>query len=139
GFDHVNGMPRGALAAIDAVSGHLAAWRPRTPLYRGRPTSVNAIAVGGGVVYVGGFFKQIGRLPRVGVAAIDTAGRTTPWTPGPLWLAGGSEEVDTLAVAGSDVYVAGAFERIGGVARRGVAKLDARTGRVRAWDPELDR
>src|SRR5207244_9239746 len=44
-------------------------------------------------------------------------------------------QVETLALAGSTLYVGGGFNGIGGQARNGLAALDAANGGVTSWNP----
>jgi hypothetical protein len=84
-------------------------------------SSVNAIAVSGGNVYVGGTFTNAGGI---------TANRIAMWN-GSSWSSlgtgsanGTSGTVLAIAVNGSDVYVGGTFTNAGGLVVRGIAKWD---------------
>ena len=69
---------------------------------------VNAIAVAGSVVYVGGSFTFIGGIVRNHIAALDvTTGEATAWNPN------ADREVLALAISGSTVYAGGEFDSIG--------------------------
>ena len=70
---------------------------------------VNALALYGGTLFVGGgFFALDGQL-RSGLAAVDAAtGTLAAWNPAPN---GG---IETMAVAGNTLYVGGSFKSIGG-------------------------
>ena len=97
-----------SLAAFDA-SGNLTTWNPGTNGY------VNALAVSGSTVYVGGAFTQLCTdaagscsspgtpVDRAYLAAINTDGTLAAWNPG------ANQFVSALAVSGSTVYAGGAF------------------------------
>jgi hypothetical protein len=81
---------------------------------------VGALAVNGSDLYVGGDFTNAGGV---------TANRIARWN-GSVWSALGSgmassaqtPYVAALAVSGSDLYVGGAFDTVGGVSASGIAK-----------------
>jgi hypothetical protein len=88
----------------------------------------------GGTMYAGGSFGSVSTPPGVSpggtftrnniVAFNATSGVIQPFAPN---VAG---EVWALAANGTSLYVGGTFATVNGVARRGVAKLDAATGAV---------
>jgi hypothetical protein len=118
-FTSVGGQPRSGLAAIDATTGALKPWDPvgvqpwpTVLAVSGRPT---AIAVSGTTVIVGG---------RFGLIAVDAgSGASTLWTT-PGW-----DDVRSLVVSGSILYVGG-----GGL-RGGLAAVDIATGTLTDWAP----
>ena len=90
---------------------------------------VNAIAVSGDTVYLGGQFTSMrppgaalgtGEVPRNHVAAVSlSTGALLPWDPN----ANGT--VRALKVAGSFVYLGGAFTQVGGAGHARLAKVSA--------------
>jgi hypothetical protein len=81
---------------------------------------VNALAVSGSDVYVGGYLTQAGGAAANRVARFDTVTQT--------WSSLGSGETNgvggvvlDLAVSGSDVYVGGGFGSAGGLASSNIA------------------
>ncbi|HPI37315.1 MAG TPA: hypothetical protein PK397_05150, partial [Ignavibacteriaceae bacterium] len=81
----------------------------------GTNSTVYAVAVSGGNVYVGGSFQMAGGKPANNIARWD----------GSTWSALGSGTSSTvfgLAVSGSDVYAVGSFNTAGGISARGIAK-----------------
>ena len=117
------------LVAMDAATGQVTPWslKPYSG-FGGYP--VEALALSGNFLYVGGQFRTIGGQNRVGIAQVDlTTGLLTSWNPGPAF------SVATLAVSGNTVYAMGDFTSIGGQARNGIAALDATTGLATAWNP----
>jgi len=124
---NIGGQPRNYLAAIDATTGLATSWDPNSdgPVY--------ALAISGGVVYVGGEFNSIGVQPRENIAAIDAAtGLATSWNPNADYW------VNALAVTGGVIYVGGFFSNIGGQPRPFVAAIDAVTGLATSWDPGVN-
>jgi hypothetical protein len=98
---------------------------------------VNALAVSGSTLYVGGQLFTIGGQERLSLAAVETgSGAVTPWNPAP------NLTVEALAVSGSTVYVAGTFTSVetnlkpGGTPRKGLAAIEASTGKATSWNPE---
>ena len=127
GFTHVGAttgsmLPRNHLAAIDST-GVLTSWDPNAD------NSVNALAVSGTTVYVGGDFTKVAGQARAFIAAVDSTGAATAWNPN----ANGS--VRALAVSGTTVYAGGDFTGIGGQARNSIAALDP-TGAATSWNPD---
>jgi hypothetical protein len=75
-------------------------------------------------VYAGGNFTSIGGAAvRNRLAALDTAkGDATTWNPN---VDGSTSVINTIDIAGTTVYVGGAFSSINGNNRNNVAALDA--------------
>jgi len=102
----------------------------------GISASVNAIAVIGGTVYLGGSFDVIGGANRHALVAVDARnGSTTSWNPR-VSESDGDEEVNALALSGPTLYVGGGFESVGGSKRHLLASFDTRTGRLTGWAPK---
>ena len=81
------------------------AWNPGTD-----NGPVEALALRGNTIYVGGFFTAAGGQPRHNLAALDaTTGAPTVWNPGTSDVS-----VRALAVSGSTVYIGGNFIMAGG-------------------------
>ncbi|MCX7013312.1 MAG: hypothetical protein NTW86_12290 [Candidatus Sumerlaeota bacterium] len=131
-FTDIGGQRRINLAALDAATGLATAWDPSVTggyAILSIP-SVQALAVSGSTVYVGGTFTSIGAQTRHNLAAVDaTTGVANDWDPN----VGGP--VEAIAVSRSAIYAGGSFRGVGGVWRNGLAALDAATGRATAWDP----
>jgi len=138
-FTSVGGQARNGLAAVDAVTGALLPWNPNPQDASG--ARVEALAISGSTVYVGGKFLEIGGLGIKHLAAVDAStGAVSPaWTPNPginegEYIDHRGPYVSTIIVRDGVLYVAGAFRRIGGVARRGLAVLDAATGTTTSFE-----
>ena len=127
------------LIALDAGTGAILDWNP-DPEPVNRAASVYSLALSGSTVYVGGGFTAMGGLERRHIAALDaTRGAATDWNPGAdayvhIWP---EAWVSSLAVRENTVYAGGDFTTIGGRARSYFAALDATTGALDPWDPQV--
>lgn len=135
-FSSIGGQPRHKIAKLSG-SGTGAAdpdWRPSV---EGRISdNVETLAVSAaGDLYVSGRFDTVNGFPRPRLVKLSTqgAGEVDPvWNPSP------DGSVSAMAWdAGGNFYVAGGFSQIGGVARRGLAKLaDTGSGVIDpVWNP----
>ena len=118
-------------AAHILANGSVTDWRPRTNL------PVRAIAVDRTrkKVYIGGDFTTVQGVAIPGLAATNfyTGDPDAAWNPSP---AGGTVNALALSSEGSGLYVGGAFTAMGGVARSGLAALNAVSGALDgAWKP----
>jgi len=89
------------------------------------------VADGHGGWFVGGFFTRFGGVRRVALAHLLANGKVDPsWHASIGSASGRPVSVAALARAGSRLFVAGAFGRVGGLQRPGLAAVDANTGAV---------
>jgi len=114
--------PTAAVAGADGVDG-----------------TIEAVAVAGNTVYVGGTFTsvvdQAGNVlaARQNLAAFDaTTGEFLP-----SFDAGANNTVLDLAVANGTVYAGGRFTQLTGQTRVGLGALDATTGAASSWRADL--
>ena len=127
-------QPRSNLAALDASNGSLQSWNPSAN------GEVDALAVSGSTVYVGGSFtgtNSIGGADRNHIAALDA----TSGAADPTWDPGANGAVLALSVSGSAVYAGGTFSgagSIGGADRDYLAALDPLTGTATSWNPQAN-
>lgn len=133
-FTQIGGQVRSSIAALSVTTGAALAWAPDTlgPRYEGFPPPlVQTLAVGGGTVYVGGWFETAEGESRPFVAALSKeTGRLSGWNPKP------DLAVYALAVKGDSVYVGGIFSLMGDWKHRaGLAAIDLTTGAVKPWNP----
>lgn len=109
-------------------------WKITVTRTDGSPGAVSTMAVGNGLVYLGGDFDRVsgvnfGATARRWLAAIGTDGRLSTWAPvlegnaGATWLR-------TLLVDGPTVYLGGDFTGVNGVYLLGYAAVDALSGAV---------
>ena len=137
-FELINGQSRHSLAALDATTGALKDWNPNGNVNGLFPGEIRALAVSGTTVYVGGAFTSMGGQPRNALAAIDAAtGQVLPWNPNENNIEGSGVSVRALAVSGSTLYAGGVFRYMGRNYRRGMAAIDAVTGAVSDWNPDV--
>jgi hypothetical protein len=132
-FDHVGGMLRRNLVALDARTGRPTSWNPDAGPWG---KTVNALAIKGSTVYVGGSFTEVGATKRAGLAAINLkTGLPTKWRPPPIRYQRLSRQGDVLAlaVAGSRLYIGGVFDRIAGLPARALPVLDTANGHLLPW------
>jgi len=127
-FDHVAGLARDGLAAVDSVSGAVRPWRP--PL---SPVTGD-LFLAGDTVYAGGDFfspnngnKEIGSL-----VAIDAdTGALEDWKPDP------NDTVDAVAVAGDNVAAGGGFVSVGDARPRPCLAATTAAGGLTRWRPRI--
>jgi hypothetical protein len=143
-FTMIGGQPRISIAALN-VGGPLDG--TATPTFNPSATGtlgtgvVNALAISGSTLYVGGSFNTIGGQPRDNIAALSLGvpldGVAVPgFNPSPSrsgCAACGS--VAALAVSGSTVYAGGSFDTIGGKSRNYLAALNATDGMATPFNP----
>ncbi len=120
-FRHVGGVLRMRAAQITSA-GVVTSWNPKPS------APVDAIAVAGTSVFLGGDFTSLGN-PSVSANRL-AAVSTTKGTVLPGWTASADKTVRRLLVSGSSVYAAGDFTNVNGQARGGLVRLAAATGAV---------
>jgi Domain of unknown function (DUF5122) beta-propeller len=121
-FNSVNGDSPPKLAKISATG-----TGATDPTWAGAVTGaeVDALAVSGNSLFVGGFFSQVGTVPRNNLAKVDTNGTgdaDATWAPEP------NGEVFALTVSGTDLFVGGGFSKVSGADHFNLAKVATGTG-----------
>lgn len=130
-FQHVNGVSRPRLAAIDADTGALTGWSPRA----NKGVSTLAASANGTRIYAGGDFTAINGVTRNRLAALDA----TTGDPVAGWGAAVGGTVRTIAVSGPRVYLGGDFLSVNGQARNRLAMVDATSGALSGdWRPNVN-
>jgi hypothetical protein len=133
-FQQIGGQARSGLARLGA-SGRGEAdpdWNPQpdTPV-------INALAVTGTNLFVGGAFHSIGGQNRTNISKLDAAG-----TGGadPLWHPKPDDAVDAVVASGTNVYLGGHFIQIGATSRLRLARLSTEgSGALDlSWNPAVD-
>jgi hypothetical protein len=122
---------RGSTIVLDAASGR------ELGRVAANGAVVVAIADGRGGWFVGGSFSRLGGRHRVALARLLASGKVDPTWQASIGTASGRPvAVYALARAGTRLFAAGPFGRVGGRQRPGLAALDASTGAViRHWAP----
>jgi hypothetical protein len=140
-FNTVNGSNRKNLAAFNLSTGALLSWAPvvngTTATFDN--TIVRSMKTKDNLVYIGGTFLNVNGSTRPNLAAIDaTSGSLNAWNP----IAGDgkttSQYVNSIDISGNTVYIGGVFNLINGTARTHLAAVDATTGALATWAPEVN-
>ena len=117
---------------------HAQTIRPEFPFTDG---IVSAIVKYGNAIYIGGVFENVKyssgvSYRRENLAAFDaTTGAILPWDPK---MIAEYNTISTLAVGNNVIYIGGFFSRLSDSVRVGLAAVDAVTGAVTSWKPNLD-
>jgi hypothetical protein len=120
---------RAGLAAIDTATCDLLPWTASAD------GAVNALAVAGGSLYLGGTFTHVNGTARSYLAAVSASdGTLRPF----------NHSVDTpiraLAATSTTVFAGGDLTRVDTVTRSGLAAFDASSGAlVSGWAPSVNR
>lgn len=131
-FTQLNGQAQARLGLLSVTDGKLdRTLRPNIP-----SGQVQDINFAGSTIYFAGTFAAVDGQARGGLAALDaTTGDLRPWAP---TATGGSVTHGGIQVRDRNVYLAGSFTHISGQARNDLARVDAITGQVDAWNPGTD-
>ena len=136
-FRGVGAVPRTRLAALDTRTGRVRAWAPYVS-----GEAVTALAADEQHLYIGGSFTSIGATQRKRLAAFERPSmRLAPWHIDVYSQDLGVDEhasVDTLAVAGSTLFIGGDFDHVGTQKRQALAAVDTPSQRVLAFDAALE-
>jgi trimeric autotransporter adhesin len=124
-FPSLDGAGPRFLAALDPSTGAV------DPNFNARvAATVRAVAASGTTAYAGGDFTSVGGVIRRNVAALLPDGTLDP----AFEHADTDGEVNALVVSGNSLYIGGTFKNRhipdSGRRRRGVMKVDARTGEL---------
>ena len=141
-FKSIGGFERNNLAAI-GIDGTLLDWDPNVTGItatgiNATGAKINALAIKGSTIYVGGDFTKIGGIERNNLAAIGTNGTLKHWNPNT------DGEVNALAIKGSTIYVGGGFWGVGGggftkigeTGRNNLAAIGT-DGTLQSWNPGI--
>jgi hypothetical protein len=137
-FSAVGDQPRTNLAAIDLQRGELTGFAPSFGCSGDNCAAGNVgLAVGDGVVYVGGAFQRVDGAGRTSAAAFSAAtGELLPWDPRLLYESSPENAwVGALAVTQAGVLLGGEFSTVDGVARPSLALVDPTSGGAMRWRP----
>jgi hypothetical protein len=125
-FNSINGETRITLGAISKANGLTEAW---APAIRG---AVRSFAASGNVIFMAGNISGINWGVYNGIAIVEES--TGKFWPHAINLPPG-EEIETMVVNGTTMYVGGDFNSINGTARKNLAAIDLLTGAVTSWNP----
>lgn len=116
----------GVAAVLPTGTGTATAWDPGGT---NAGTTVRALSVAGGNVYIGGNFETIGAAARHSLAAVaaDATATLQPWAPEP------NDFVNAIAATATAVYAGGTFGGIGGRALMSLYPIDLLTGAPMAF------
>ncbi|MGH3646013.1 MAG: hypothetical protein ACRDTM_02375 [Micromonosporaceae bacterium] len=122
-----NTVERSRVAAVDARSGRLLSWAPRTD------GVVHAIAVYGESVYLAGNFRRVDDQPRRGLAKLDAASGELD----PEFAPEVTGRALALAIGHGKLYVGGSFTAIDSQPRANAGAVGLTTGTLdEEWRPE---
>ena len=131
GFGYIEGVNTWERLAAFEIEGEgatiVSGWKPKPN------NDVEALAVDGEKLYVGGIFTQIGGSEHHDVAVLDKATGVADetWAPEP------NTRVTSIAVAGSTLFIGGQFTSVDGETREHLAQIDG-AGNLTAWAPEVN-
>jgi Ca2+-binding RTX toxin-like protein len=125
-FSNINHVHTRKLAAVDAVTGKLV-----TGFKPDDPNTIFAMDVADGRVYIG--TEDL----LEGVEAFDANTGQLLWS-----VAGGhphpqAGDVQAIVASGGKVYAGGHFGQMGGLVRKRLVEVDAQTGQIGPWAPEI--
>ncbi|HZL48886.1 MAG TPA: PKD domain-containing protein [Solirubrobacteraceae bacterium] len=134
----INTNATATVAATDTT------WNPNAST---AASAVNALAVSGEIVYVGGTFTTIGSTPetRNRIAAIKTNATATVAATDTTWNPNANAAVNALVLSGEIVYVGGTFTVIGtnNLTRNRIAAINTNAtatvaAEATAWNPNAN-
>jgi trimeric autotransporter adhesin len=126
GAASINGATRDRLAKLDTSSGAVDPWD--APVIG---PEVDALAISGNQLIVGGNFFSVGGTNRNGLAKVSIA---SPATVDPSWDPNPVAPVNALLVSGSSIFAGGFFTGIGTQPRGRIAKLSTTgNGDAESW------
>ncbi len=129
---------RNRFAVLDSATG-VPRSLPSNPAFN---NTVSSLAFSGGTLYVGGLFTNVANgvtnTPRSHLAALNAAtGVPTPFQAD-VDLFTGANTVSALALNSGTLYLGGSFTNVGGSPRFRIAAVDATTGALSAWNPNMN-
>ncbi len=140
-FTMIGGQPRLSLAALNAADGSATlTFNPSATGTNGNGV-VDALALLGSTLYVGGSFNSIGGQPRNNIGAVSLGApldgvAVAGFNPSPSYSGcAACATISALAVSGSTVYAGGLYDTIGGQPRKFLAALHGADGNATAFNP----
>jgi hypothetical protein len=140
GFTMVANHPVNYIARFSRITGKAdTAWHPN-PNYPSM-TRIYSITAFGNDIFFGGVFNTVNGRLRTSLAKVSmTDGSLDSNWRSLLGLDNNNiPNVNRLAVFGNELFVGGAFNSIGGLIRKNIARFDNKTGRLDPnWYPEVN-
>ncbi|EMN89488.1 PQQ-like domain protein [Leptospira weilii] len=131
-FSSIGGTARTNIGAVDTNTGATLSWYPTG----GVNFSLNVLYLSNGVLYLGGGFTSVGGQARTLLAAVDpTTGSVLAWNP---TNGSGNNYIFDILRSGNTVYVGGTFISLNSTLRFGIAAINATTGAILSWYPDLN-
>ncbi len=123
-FYQVDNVPYNALVAINASSGEPTEWSPTSGDFG---ITVDALALVGDDIAVGGSFQQIGGQARHNIALVDSvSAMATSWKVDVDSASGlNNEEVLAIASNATSIYVGGTFDKVNAADRASLAAVSS--------------
>ena len=139
-FDTVGDAPRPGVAQLDGTTGLATPWTPDGEVLGSLWFDAHSILSNGQSTFVGGWFYDL--ADHWGLLAFDSSGSFLDWAPSlkPEYhaLIGGSQPAaNALALHGSTLFVGGRFDTIAAEPRANLGAIDATTGAVLPWNPDV--
>ena len=125
-----NDANRRSAAGLDDVTAAVTPWNPT----QGEAARVDALVLNGGTMWIGGQFQFMGGAATYALARVDTIGG---YTNGPQTTADPAAEVKALRLDGGTLYLGGILTALGGASAGNPAAINATSGTVLAWNPNL--
>ena len=125
-FTLVDGTPRSNIAAYHTLYDFVLDFNP----YADGLVRSLAVSSDGLTVYAGGSFATIGGQAHTSVAALDGDSGTAIATFNPVLTSGGLPRVTSVVLAGSTLYVGGAFATVNGLPYAALVALNLSDGSV---------
>lgn len=127
-FPSVNGASRDNLAVVDPDGDTVAGWDASTN------KRVKDVVRVGDDIYVAGVFNRVNNVRRIGLAKVSAAdGALQNWVADTI---GGRPRAVFASPNGSDLVVAGSFDRLDGQPREFLGSVGLASGDVTDWHPE---
>jgi hypothetical protein len=140
-FDTIGGAPHRWVAQVDATTGLSTPWTP-DPVVLGslRFFDAHSILSNGPSTFVGGWFYDL--FDHWGLLAFDGSGNMLDWAPGlkpeyDALIVGEQPAANAFALRGNTLFLGGRFDTIAAEPRTNLGAIDAATGAVLPWNPDM--
>jgi hypothetical protein len=136
-FSTIEALQRFGVGAINPFVVGVLPWNPSTNRDGTAPGFVNALAISGRTIFVGGDFRRVAGQTRNNLAAVDTAGvgALSAWNP----VAGGLVNSFSFDLASVALFTGGRFASVNGVLRNYLAALNDSLGVATNFNANIAR